>query len=246
VADAQTESKGNDEAATWRGVSTLLAVVAALAVGYAMVATQLPQAQPAASATAVAPVALSAHAATPALPATPAPPIAAPPPPSRPVITVPREPLASPDASAPMTAAARVAAGECLGANDLFAWGCRAPVAGLSCARISRPAAGAEPEAVNFLCAVAAVAPRWLEARPGPDSVCSQVMVPRQRNAWSGAFLCVAADGPMTLRVSFARPIDGMECVESWEPWTARRGTQNYLCWAPRTAPTAVGDAGLD
>jgi hypothetical protein len=238
VADAQPETKSNDEAATWRGVATLLAVVAALAVGYAIVASNLPRPPPAAPAT--APPAVSER------PATPAPPAEAPAP--RPTITVPREALAAVDAGppVPVTAAARVSAGECSGANDLFAWGCRAPVAGLTCARVSRPAAGAEPEASNFLCAVPAANLRWLDARAGADSACSQVMVPRQRNAWSGAFLCVAAEGPLTLRVSFARPIDGMDCIEAWEPWAPRRGTQNYLCWSARGAPAATRDAGMD
>ncbi len=239
MADPQPEPKGTDEAATWRGVSTILAVVAALAVGYAMVATRLSRPAPAPPAPAPQPAAAPEPAAPPPAVAEPA----------RAPRPAPRDPPpAAPDAAtpAPVTAAGRVAAGDCSGANDLIAWGCRAPVPGLSCARVVRAAAGGEPEASNYLCAVPEAALRWLDARPGAGSECSQVMVPQARNAWSGAFLCVASAGPLALRVSFARPIDGADCVEGWEPWAARRGTQNYLCWSARPRPADARDGGID
>ncbi len=212
-------------------MSIVLVAVTALAVGYAL--------------------ALGRSAPTPPAPSPPLAPAVARPAPSPPPAptAAPPEPAGArdvPEADAgPPRVTVRAAARDCSGANDLLAWGCRAPVAGLSCARVVRAAGGGQPEAANYLCAAPEANLQWLESRPAAGSECAQVMVPRGRNAWSGAFLCAAADGPLTLRVSYARPIDGADCIEAWEPWTARRGTQNYLCGSAR-ATRDGRDAGMD
>lgn len=197
----------------------------------------------------------TAERATPA-PTPPATPDAAPPTPP-PDAAPDRAPVAVDVATAPedaapavdtRTPAMMVHPGDCAGTNEVFAWRCRAPVPGMSCTLVSRSGdGGVEVGAeADYLCSIAAVNVAWNTEGRVAGATCAQVTIPLARNnAWGNAFLCTREDSGYTVRVSYARPVDGMTCTDAWEPWTARRGAQNHLCYA-RTSGSAVGADTLD